>query len=111
MNWNGLKLLDNPERIKEIIDRECFEDWHNRRCKFYSAHLVFNATPCWICDRNFNLVHKLLDCEVIISSSKIASNLGRLGGLKGGKARADKLTPEQRKEIAKKLLIVAGIIK
>jgi hypothetical protein len=28
--------------------------------------------------------------------------LGRLGGLKGGKARASKLTPEQRKEIAKK---------
>jgi hypothetical protein len=28
--------------------------------------------------------------------------LGRLGGLKGGRARADKLTPEQRKEIAKK---------
>ncbi len=26
--------------------------------------------------------------------------LGRLGGLKGGKARASKLTPEQRKEIA-----------
>lgn len=28
--------------------------------------------------------------------------LGRLGGQKGGKARAAKLTPEQRKEIAKK---------
>jgi hypothetical protein len=28
--------------------------------------------------------------------------LGRLGGLKGGKARASKLTPEQRKEIARK---------
>jgi len=28
--------------------------------------------------------------------------LGRLGGLKGGKARAQKLTPEERKEIAKK---------
>jgi hypothetical protein len=28
--------------------------------------------------------------------------LGRLGGLKGGKARANKLTPEQRKEIARK---------
>jgi hypothetical protein len=27
---------------------------------------------------------------------------GRLGGLKGGQARADSLTPEQRKEIAKK---------
>ena len=28
--------------------------------------------------------------------------LGRLGGKKGGKARAEKLTPEQRTEIAKK---------
>jgi hypothetical protein len=28
--------------------------------------------------------------------------LGRLGGKKGGKARAKKLTPEERKEIAKK---------
>ncbi|MFC1917517.1 histone H1 [Chloroflexota bacterium] len=28
--------------------------------------------------------------------------LGRLGGLKGGKARAEKLTPEQRTEISKK---------
>lgn len=28
--------------------------------------------------------------------------LGRLGGNKGGKARAEKLTSEQRKEIAKK---------
>jgi hypothetical protein len=28
--------------------------------------------------------------------------LGRAGGLKGGKARAAKLTPEQRTEIAKK---------
>ena len=27
---------------------------------------------------------------------------GRLGGLKGGKARAEKLTSEQRKAIAKK---------
>ncbi len=27
--------------------------------------------------------------------------LGRLGGKKGGKARAEKLTPEERKEIAK----------
>ena len=31
-----------------------------------------------------------------------AVTLGRLGGLKGGRARADKLTPEQRREIAKK---------
>ncbi len=28
--------------------------------------------------------------------------LGRMGGLRGGKARAAKLTPEQRREIAQK---------
>jgi len=31
-----------------------------------------------------------------------AQALGRLGGLKGGKARAASMTPEQRKEVAKK---------
>lgn len=32
--------------------------------------------------------------------NQAAVELGRLGGKKGGKARAEKLTPEQRKEIA-----------
>jgi hypothetical protein len=31
--------------------------------------------------------------------------LGRLGGLKGGKARASKLTPEQRQKIARNAAI------
>ena len=31
-----------------------------------------------------------------------AVELGRRGGLKGGKARAEKLTPEERSKIAKK---------
>jgi hypothetical protein len=31
-----------------------------------------------------------------------AKTLGHLGGLKGGKARAEKLTPEERKQIAQK---------
>jgi hypothetical protein len=34
--------------------------------------------------------------------NQAAVELGRLGGRKGGKARAEKLTPEQRKEIAQK---------
>ena len=32
--------------------------------------------------------------------------LGRKGGLNGGKSRAEKLTPEQRSEIAKKAAMV-----
>lgn len=31
--------------------------------------------------------------------------LGRLGGLKGGKARAEKLSPKRRKEIAQKAAV------
>lgn len=34
--------------------------------------------------------------------NKAAQELGRLGGKKGGKARAEKLTPERRSEIARK---------
>lgn len=39
-----------------------------------------------------------------IDPSEAAKTLGRLGGLKGGKARAEKLTPEKRREIAKKAI-------
>ena len=34
--------------------------------------------------------------------SEYLATIGRKGGLKGGKARAEKLTPEQRKKIAQK---------
>ena len=34
--------------------------------------------------------------------NQAAVELGRLGGIKGGKARAEKLTKEQRSDIAKK---------
>lgn len=37
-----------------------------------------------------------------LSKNEHAAALGRLGGVKGGPARAKKLTPEQRHEIARK---------
>lgn len=40
--------------------------------------------------------------EELPKKDPAAVELGRKGGLKGGKARAAKLTPEQRSEIAKK---------
>jgi hypothetical protein len=39
--------------------------------------------------------------ELVEGKNPHAVALGRLGGLKGGKARAAKLAPEQRKEIAR----------
>lgn len=55
-------------------------------------------------DRDFAVnAYRIVD-EVSQKSEKNpnAVALGRLGGLKGGKARFAKLTPEQRKEIAQK---------
>lgn len=37
---------------------------------------------------------------------KAAAELGRRGGLKGGKARSEKLSPERRAEIARKAALV-----
>jgi hypothetical protein len=40
--------------------------------------------------------------DTIVEKDPDAVALGRRGGLKGGRARARKLTPEQRSEIARK---------
>lgn len=42
------------------------------------------------------------DIETEIMEVKPLSERGRKDGLEGGKARAEKLTPEQRKELAEK---------
>ncbi|MHB9097487.1 MAG: hypothetical protein ACYC5X_06665 [Syntrophales bacterium] len=42
-----------------------------------------------------------LEPEEKPTKNQAAVELGRRGGLKGGKARADKLTPERRLEIAR----------
>lgn len=42
------------------------------------------------------------DSGVPKKKNKAAQMLGKLGGLKGGKARAATLTPERRREIAQK---------
>jgi hypothetical protein len=51
------------------------------------------------------LAHRLVEQATDESGSEpdtTAQANGRSGGLKGGKARAEKLTPERRSEIAKK---------
>lgn len=42
------------------------------------------------------------DAEIDHEKDPRAVELGRLGGLKGGDARAKKLSPERRREIARK---------
>lgn len=50
-------------------------------------------------ERAFFILKQVTGDEPIKNDAAVT--LGRLGGLKGGKARAEKLTPERRKEIAK----------
>ncbi len=55
------------------------------------------------------MVAKIATGEIIEPNPNEGKNaaaveLGRLGGLKGGKARASKLTAEKRQEIAKKAI-------
>jgi hypothetical protein len=52
----------------------------------------------------FKITQKVTNSKEFEKSqiSQIMSHMGRLGGLKGGKARANSLTPERRSEIAKK---------
>ena len=55
--------------------------------------------------RAFNIVQQAIgDAKPESQPEKnpAAVALGRLGGLKGGKARAEKLTPNQRKDAAQK---------
>jgi hypothetical protein len=48
-----------------------------------------------------SIVEKTTGTE-IRKKNPAAVSLGRLGGLKGGKARANKLSPQKRKAIARK---------
>lgn len=49
--------------------------------------------------------------EPLPEKNPAAVALGRLGGLKGGKARAEKLTSKQRKQIAQKAAQVRWVKK
>ncbi len=48
------------------------------------------------------LAKHIVDAATADHKDSMAVELGRRGGLKGGKARAKKLSPERRKEIAQK---------
>lgn len=49
-----------------------------------------------------SIIAQVIGEELEPEKNPAAVALGRLGGLKGGKARAEKLTPKKRSAIAKK---------
>lgn len=59
-----------------------------------------NALARFLVDEATAKPSKMTPGKVVPKKNPAAVALGRLGGLKGGKARATRLTAEQRKEIA-----------
>jgi len=49
----------------------------------------------------FDAVQKVIEAAGGSGKNPLAVALGRLGGLKGGRARADKMSPEERRQSAK----------
>ena len=59
------------------------------------------GTPCEACHAPTERVAVVARRTRPVAANPHAAALGRLGGLKGGPARAERLTPERRREIAR----------
>jgi hypothetical protein len=59
------------------------------------------GAPCGRCHAPTERVGILEQRKIALSVNPHAAALGRLGGLKGGPARAEKLPPRRRREIAR----------
>ncbi len=81
-----------------------------RRCLVCDAEAQFDepadtdtiGVPCPSCHAPTERVSTLARRTVPVAANPHASALGRLGGLKGGPARAKVLSPERRREIARR---------
>jgi len=56
-------MNDLEEKIKDILDKECYEIWKAKRCGIRDRAMRYlnSNTACWICDRNIDLVKKIAD--------------------------------------------------
>lgn len=68
-----------------------------------TGRLDLNQLAKWIVDQ---ATGETSPPEPAPEKNKAAQEMGRLGGLKGGAARANKLTAEERSEIARKAAAV-----
>ena len=84
-----------------MLDRLCYSFGMAKKSKKKKRPADLNLLAASIVDEATN------DQPAVDTSGKNpnAVALGRLGGLKGGKARAKKLTKKQRSEIARKAAI------
>ena len=90
-----ISIIDNGKILWHIkyMQKRSSKKIYKKDINFIAAHIVEQTT-----NESIPKPSKKEDQD----KNPAAVALGRLGGLKGGKARAEKLTPKRRKEIAKK---------
>lgn len=74
-----------------MLDRSCYTKSMDKKKRISDVNVLAKA-----------IVSQATGEEPVKEKNPAAVALGRLGGLKGGIARAEKLTAKRRKEIAKK---------
>jgi len=84
-----------------MLERLCYRYYMTRKKKEHDFNVVAHRIVQKLTGQD-EPKHLDPEPELIDGKNPYAVILGRRGGLKGGKARAAKLSPEQRSEIAKK---------
>ena len=110
----GLDMtLRRPDTVERFMHDRSSMKWSiasvRRRCLVCEAEMTVNepentepiGTPCQECSAPTERVAVLAVRKQELTSDANAAALGRLGGLKGGKARAAALSPARRREIAR----------
>jgi DNA-directed RNA polymerase subunit RPC12/RpoP len=82
---------------RRLVSRVCMVcDWSGE-----SVEQATRDVACPYCHAPTRIVREELLVPIPAGKNPIASALGRLGGSKGGKARAERLSSSRRREIAR----------
>lgn len=60
--------MNSEDKIKTILDRECYENWLAKRCQQREENRRHLGTPCWVCSRNAVLAKEISEVSCIASS-------------------------------------------
>jgi hypothetical protein len=88
------------ENATQIIDEATNQD-NPLSADLEKAWAVWLKGIKGVDERGMTLLRAAFEVGVEAAGKNAAATLGREGGKKGGRARADKLTPDRRQEIAR----------
>jgi hypothetical protein len=95
-----MPVRSKRERTVLDVTRRCLVcDWEEAITEAEDTDVL--GPPCSRCHAPTERVQILARRTELVARNPHAAALGRLGGLRGGKARAAALTPKRRRDIAR----------